>query len=263
MANVLFLRRLEPGFWWIAWNDVIRNEVLNGTFEAAERKFLERFLQPGMTVLDIGAYYGLYTLTASVCVGEKGHVIAFEPSPFQRKRLQWHLRVNRCQNVRVENFALGMVESQQTLFSVPGECAGYSGLRSPEVGAKIEPIPVQVKTLDTYLRGSQISAVDLIKIDVEGGELDVFRGAAELLGQRSRPLILCELEDIRTAAWGHKARDTATFVEGFGYRWFRTTPDGGLAPWDGSTPGDERNFVAIPPERMTQVEETTRNEAGS
>jgi len=263
LSKAHFVTRLEPGFWWLAWEDVIRDSVLDGTFEAGERKFVQRFLQPGMTVLDIGAYYGLYTLTASICVGVNGQVIAFEPSPFQRKRLRWHLRINRCRNVLVENVALGKEESEQTLFSVPGESAGYSGLRSPEVGANVEPISVQVKALDKYLHMSQIHTVDLIKIDVEGGELDVFRGAAELLGERSRPLILCELEDVRTAAWGHRARDTAAFVEGFGYRWFRTTQDGSLALWDGGTACDERNFVAVPPERMTQVEEMIRNEIRS
>jgi FkbM family methyltransferase len=259
MAKFLFVTRLEPGFWWIAWKDVIRNEVLDGTFEAAERRFVERFLQPGMTAVDIGAYYGLYTLIASVAVGSQGRVVAFEPSPYQMKRLRWHLRLNRSRNVRAEDVALGRVEGEGTFFSVPGGAAGFSSLRRPDVGAEVRPILVRIMTLDSYLRQHSVGTIDLIKIDVEGGEMDVFRGAENLLRQELRPVILCELQDVRTEAWGHKARDTAAFIESFGFRWFRPLSDGSLVSSLEDTGGSERNFVAIPPERMGRIKEMIKD----
>jgi FkbM family methyltransferase len=254
-SSIPAVKRMDQGFLWIAWNDVIRDTVLQGNFEIAERKFVERFLQPGMTVLDIGAYSGLYTLTASVRVGRAGHVIAFEPSPYQRKRLQWHVWLNRCGNVRIENTAIGGKEGEEIFFSVRGRSAGYSGLRPPEVKAATRPIPVRVTTLDSYLRQFAVGSVDFIKVDVEGGELDVFKGAVNLLKQHLRPVILCELEDIRTEVWGYKAKDAAAFVKSFGFRWFRPLPCGRLTSLGDIWAQNERNFVAVPEERMTQFNE--------
>jgi FkbM family methyltransferase len=262
-SSILVVKRMDQGFLWIAWNDVIREAVLQGNFEMAERKFAERFLQPGMTVLDIGAYSGLYTLTASVRVGREGHVIAFEPSPFQRKRLQWHVWLNRCSNVRIENAAIGSKEGEEIFFSVRGRSAGYSGLRPPEVEAATRPIPVRVTTLDSYLRRHSVGSVDFIKVDVEGGELDVFKGAVDLLRQQVRPVILCELEDVRTEAWGYKAKDAAAFVESFGFRWFRPLPCGKLTSLGDNWSQCERNFVAVPEERMTQFKEIADEETRS
>src|SRR6266478_1680846 len=257
-SRARFVRRLEPGFWWIAWEDVISNSVLDGTFEVGERKFVQRFLQPGMTVLDIGAYYGLYTLTAWARIGKQGRVIAFEPSPFQRKRLEWHLRLNRCHNVEIESVAVGGFEGKHTLFSIKGESAGYASLRHPEVGASVDLIPVLVTTLDKYLRKREISTVDFMKVDVEGGELDVFRGATELLRRQPRPVVLCELEDIRTEMWGHKAKDCAAFLDGLGYRWFATQIDGSLVPVIEISEVPNRNFVAVPEERVVQLKELVK-----
>jgi FkbM family methyltransferase len=61
--------------------------------------------------LDIGAHHGLYTLLASRRVGRRGMVVAFEPSPRERRRLAKHLRVNRCANVEVEACAVGDASS--------------------------------------------------------------------------------------------------------------------------------------------------------
>jgi FkbM family methyltransferase len=250
---------MEPGFLFLTWHDVIREEVLSGEFEKAERKFVESFLRPGMTVLDIGAYYGLYTLAASVQVGREGRVIAFEPSPHQMKRLRLHLLLNRSKNVRTETMALGRVEGDGTLFSVPGGAAGFSSLRRPSLVPAVQSIPVRIMTLDGYLRRHSIETVDLIKIDVEGGELDVLKGAEKLLQQELRPVILCELQDVRAEAWGHTAKDASDYLEGFGYQWFRPLPDGGLAALLESSDQQERNLIAVPPERMSQVEEMIKD----
>jgi len=64
VAKVPRFTRLPFGVWWIARNDNVGEALLAGEFENAERAFVERFLRPGMTVLDIGAHHGLYTLLA-------------------------------------------------------------------------------------------------------------------------------------------------------------------------------------------------------
>lgn len=257
------IRRMEPGFLWIAWNDVIRDEVLGGTFERAERRFVQRYLQRGMTVLDIGAYYGLYALTASVKVGNEGRVIAFEPSPRQFRKLRLHVRLNRCRNVRVENVAVGSGETRAILYSVGGKFGGYSSLRRPPIEEAMQAVHVNTTTLDNYLREHSVGDVDLVKVDVEGGEFDVFKGAENLLRRKARPVILCELEDVRAEVWGHKARDVAAFISSFGYTWFKTTIDGSLAMLPEGLDRSERNFVAVPAERIEQMEGVILSGLGS
>jgi FkbM family methyltransferase len=259
ISKLTLIKRLDPGFLWIAWSDVIREQVLAGNFERAELNFVCRFLKPGMTVLDVGAYYGLYTMTASIKVGDHGQVIAFEPAPYQMKRLRWHLMLNRLSNVKAEALALGDVENDRVLFSVPGRSAGYTSLRRFEIEAAVMPIPVKVTTLDNYLRKHCVNTVDFIKVDVEGGELDVFRGAAELFRHSPRPVVLCELEDIRTKNWGHSAKDCAEFLESLSYRWFSTQRDGSLLPIQVLSEVSDRNFVAVPEERIPELKELIKD----
>jgi FkbM family methyltransferase len=253
------VKRMESGFLFIVWNDAIRQAVLSGQFENAERRFVERFLQPGMVFLDVGAYYGIYALTASNRIGSSGRVIAFEPSPLQFKRLRWNLLLNRCKNVRVENMALGNREGEVEFFAAKGGSEGFSGLRAPRVDALVRSIRVKLATLDNYLQRQAVGTVDFIKVDVEGGELDFFKGAENLLRQMPRPIILCELQDVRAEAWGHQAKDTAAFVKSLGYRWFKPLRGGSLARLQDNVGQYEGNFVGVPEERIAQVEEMIRD----
>jgi len=63
-------------------------------WDVRELRLLQRFLTPGMTVIDVGAHHGLYAILAARQVGATGRVIAFEPAPSVRRRLRWHLRLN-------------------------------------------------------------------------------------------------------------------------------------------------------------------------
>jgi FkbM family methyltransferase len=84
-----------------------------------------------MTVLDVGAHNGFYTLLASKRVGPTGQVIAFEPSPRERQRLLSNLWINGCSNVIVEPVALADEDSVATLFVVSGAETGCNSLRPP------------------------------------------------------------------------------------------------------------------------------------
>src|SRR6266566_2981276 len=78
--------RFPFGPWWLLRNDVIGATLLDGTFENAERLFVEKFLKPGMTVLDISANQVFYTLPSSHKAGPRGKVFAFRPFPSREIR---------------------------------------------------------------------------------------------------------------------------------------------------------------------------------
>jgi len=240
--------RLPFGAWWIAENSALDFNLLTIGFENAEIQFVSRFLQPGMTVLDIGAHHGLYTLLASKRVGRNGKVFAFEPSPRERRRLVRHVRLNGCSNVQVEPYALGNSQTQADLFLSGGTNDWCNSLRRQAAGGDSQPVRVDVLPIDEYLAKSGFDRVDFIKLDVEGAELGVLKGAAKLLNTSLRPVILCEVQDQRTAPWEYAASKIIEYLSSCGYSWFQLDGKGStypLAIMDGDYDG---NFVAVPEE---------------
>src|SRR5438445_9633985 len=116
--------RLPFGAYFIRRNDFLGINL--PIFEARELAFAERLLLPGMTVLDIGAHQGLYTLLASRCVGPSGRVFSFEPSPRERRAMRLNLTINFCDNVMVQALALGSEETTADLYVVDEYNTGYN-----------------------------------------------------------------------------------------------------------------------------------------
>ena len=245
--------RLPFGAWLLMENSSVDSEVLWRRFEVAELLFVERFLQPGMTVLDIGAHHGLYTLLASKQVGGSGKVIAFEPAPRERRLLSRNLRLNFSSNVRVESCAVGSDVSKAELFVVEGHDDGCNSLRPPAVAATAKTISVDVIPLDEYLSKTSLDRVDFVKIDVEGGEQEVLRGAAGLLSGSYRPVFFVEVQDSRTSPWGYPAFEIVHLLDRAGYDWFQILDDGSLAPAEVHDQTYDANLVAVPRDRVAEV----------
>src|SRR5271154_2165133 len=119
--------RLPFGAWWLVRRDNAGLPISQGQFESSATAFLSRFLQPGMTVLDIGAHHGLYTLLASKRVGPQGKVFSFEKSTRERTALLQHLRINHCANVVVEPFAVGATNGNLNLCALSDLPNGHNG----------------------------------------------------------------------------------------------------------------------------------------
>jgi FkbM family methyltransferase len=256
--GVLVPFRLPFGGWFLAGNSSVDADLLSGGFESAELLFVQRYLKPGMTVLDIGAHHGLYTLLASKRVGGNGKVIAFEPSPRERKQLRRNLRVNFCSNVRLESYALGKERSQTDLYVVEGGEDGCNSLRPPVVNAKTKPVRVDVTPLDEAAPRLGVTKVDFIKLDVEGAELDVLAGGLNFLQTTKRPVFLVEVYDIRTRPWGYEAREIVRFLDRLSYRWFQLLKDGSLRLVSSTLDAYDANLVALPAERMDEILDSLR-----
>lgn len=241
--------RLPFGSWWMAENDFCSRSILREDFENAEWGFVDRFLEPGMTVLDVGAHHGFYSLLASAKVGTTGRVIAFEPSPREREKLLRNLALNECKNVTVEDCALADTAGQQELILVGSNNSGCNSLRRPNVAGPTSSVAVRVATLGGYLAEHPLPPVDFIKLDAEGAELAILKGASTILESRPRPLIQCELEEIRTRPWGYHPREVVALLDTMGYCWFQAHSGGALRPVEDKTKMDG-NFFAVPEERM-------------
>lgn len=244
--------RLPFGAWWLAGKSALDDDLIHEGFEDAEMKFVQRFLRPGMNVLDAGAHHGLYTLLSSRQVGRGGRVIAVEPSPRERKRLERHLRVNGCRNVTVQSCALGDERREAELFLVEGREDWCNSLRPPQVDARTVRVQVAMERIDDLLEQVGVERMDFIKLDVEGAELSVLQGASRTL-VASRPVILAEVQDVRTRAWGYAAREVLELLSQARYRWFALTANGNLHPISTQLRMYDANLVAIPEERVAET----------
>lgn len=253
------LIRLPFGAWWIARNDDIGQPLREGQFETAEADFVGKYLQPGMTVLDIGAHHGLYTLLASLRVGNGGRVFSFEPSVRERKALLQHVRLNRCKNVSVQDAAVGNENKEASLFVVEGSQTGCNSLRPPVVASGTSSARIKVARLDDWLREQSIDRVDFIKLDVEGGEREALQGAERLI-DCFRPVLFAEVQDIRTRPWGYPAKEIIEQMIQRKYKWFGMAPNGFLSALDVSANEFDGNFVACPEERLPELQKFVKTD---
>jgi FkbM family methyltransferase len=243
---------LPNGTWWLFEMNFIGSSILEGGYENAECNFERRFLKPGMTALDIGANCGFHSLLLSKSVGPGGRVLAFEPSPSDRKKLRVNLAMNFCRNVSVLPWALGEEDGDATLYVVEGNTV-LNSLRSQANAKTATPTRVVVRPLDKVLRELRVEKVDFIKLDVEGAELPVLKGAARLLGTVPRPVILCEVQEETSRAWGYSSRQIVELLSAREFVWFRLDDHGDLVPVTEERSGFGRNLVAVPAESLQSV----------
>jgi FkbM family methyltransferase len=180
---------------WISLNPRTGKSVLLGEGEPLVQQALSDHLCPGMTFYDLGANIGFFSLLASRLVGSEGHVFSFEPDPVIFLRLRQNLSQNGFHHAIAEERAAW---SEST--SVPFACANISqsadrglGHISTNPADTSDLILVGCVSLDDYCTSHP--APDFIKCDVEGAELDVFRGAANTLRQW-HPTIVCEMHSV-------------------------------------------------------------------
>lgn len=250
--HMLIPLRLPFGVWWLAEEGFQDQQLLVGEYESTERKFVEKLLRRDMTVVDVGAHHGLYTLLASKCVGWHGRVVSIEPSPRECARLEKHLRLNRSSNVELIACAAGEDPGDAELYVVDRFNDGCNSLRPPATPESVRTVRVRVRRLDDILSELEVSKVDFMKLDVEGAELSVLYGALKLLNRDSRPAMLVEVQDLRTRPWGYAARELLQFLMRMNYQWFAIAAKGALLPISCVEETYDANLVAFPAERTEE-----------
>jgi FkbM family methyltransferase len=171
--------------------------LLYGPFEDAELRFAAGIIGRGDTVMDVGANIGLFTVVLARAVGPDGRVIAIEPVSGNADRILANLGLNRLANVCLLQAAAGREDGHVDL-NMSNDPAYPSIHQVAECKANGSSIRVAVQRLDGIWQDSGKPHISFIKIDVEGAELEVLRGARELLAQ-CRPDLLLEANDRLTA----------------------------------------------------------------
>jgi FkbM family methyltransferase len=149
-----------------------------GSYEVKKQIEISKILRSGQTFYDVGANAGFFTLLGAKCVGASGRVISVEPLTRNIEMLEKHLSINGITNVRVVGKAISD-HVGTACFSIEGHSTSKL---SPEGQAKIE-----VTTLDALVDEIGFPP-DLVKVDIEGAEIDLLRGAKKVL-EKFRPII--------------------------------------------------------------------------
>jgi FkbM family methyltransferase len=209
-----------------------------------------------MVVLDVGANLGLYTCLAAKRVGPTGQVHAFEPVAGIFQRLRRNLELNRLPGVVSNRCCLAASAGVRTITVCGGDRGAWSSLAAPGLDVRLSTEEVEATTLDGYVAAKGLTKVDLLKLDVEGAELEVLQGGAGLLSRDPRPLVLCEIEDVRAQAFGLLGRDTAAFLADRRYQWHEFGGRPGapeLSPIPVLEAYPSGNYLGVPEERASLV----------
>lgn len=162
-----------------------RSFDLYGEFSQAEAAMFEQVLRPGMVAIDVGANIGAHTVVMSRAVGAGGAVVAFEPQRVVFQMLCANLAINRLENVRTIHAAAGAEAGTLLVPSIDYSAGGNFG--GIELGHHDKGEAVEVRTLDSQ----PLDQCQFIKIDAEGMENEVLKGAGESLS-RFQPILYVE-----------------------------------------------------------------------
>jgi FkbM family methyltransferase len=188
-------------------------------YEEGTTALWSELLKHARTVFEVGANIGRYTFLAATSLRDRGKIHSFEPNPEVFGWLSGNLKRNQIANVRPNQIALSDIDGKAT-FHLPKNREWCVGSLIEGFASQTEPITIDVMRFDTYCAKFSVVKVDLIKIDVEGAELNVLKGMGRLL-MDWKPDIICEVLD------GYK-QPLAEFFEATPYRKFLIAEDGSL-----------------------------------
>jgi FkbM family methyltransferase len=193
------------------------------------------FVQRGDVVLDVGANVGTHAVFLSHVVRAEGKVLAFEPlTPNVDALLETIRRRSRISNISIIQTAVGNPgkSPQEVVIRVPGNDLTQASLRLQGAGSwqgqtSVREYKVLLTSLDAESEVQALPSIDFIKIDVEGGELDVWKGAAETV-RRHHPLVYCEVYEKWATSFGYTPGDLLAFARSLGYTGGRAISKGAV-----------------------------------
>jgi FkbM family methyltransferase len=187
--------------------------------ETAEEKFFAGLDLRDTVVYDIGGFEGLLTMFFSQTAKR---VVTWEPNPVSRRRIATNLELNKIENVVLRDVGLSNVRGECTIAYdplMPGAASGADAVAAQirSTASRVVEQRIQTVRLDDDIPEQSLSAPGFIKIDVEGMELAVLRGAEATL-RTFRPALFLELHGADDADKRRNARDIADTLWSIGYR---------------------------------------------
>ncbi len=165
-----------------SWNISSGSKFIRGEYEPENTRAIEDLVHPRDVVFDIGAHVGYFTVLMSQRVGPQGRVVSFEPRDINLDFLRQHVRINRCDNVKIIDACVGDHAGAAKLETRVGTGKGHV---SDEGN-----VEVRMVVLDELVKSGDLPAPQFMKIDVEGGEMMVLEGAREIIETHHPRMVL-------------------------------------------------------------------------
>lgn len=200
--------------------------------DAAQLAYLERTVVPGMTVVDVGANIGGAALLAAKLMHHRGRLYAFEADPDTYAALRANFEFNRLPpHFEALNCAIAAGEGDVTLYRFPRFAASWNSIARYEAHGITPENSVDVKatSLDGFAQQRGLTSIDVLKVDVEGAEPEVFAGAARLLRERAVRRVMFEVSRVPLEGSGHRVEDVIEPLLTAGYVLHAIDPEGQLS----------------------------------
>ncbi|MGM4961888.1 FkbM family methyltransferase [Tardiphaga sp. 1201_B9_N1_1] len=196
---------------------------LGGSYERQTKARLRNLVVPGSLVLDIGANIGAHTLSLAQLVGPNGKVIAFEPTEFAVRKLRANVALNPslAPRITVNHCYLTKDDSTQVPTAIYSSWPLERGTdRHPQhLGREMRTSEAAARSLDSIIKEQSDRPVHLIKMDVDGYECDVLRGATQVM-QEMKPIFVMEIAPYCLDERGASLDELLTYFAPHGYKFY-------------------------------------------
>ena len=200
-------------------NGVERSIYNTGTYEKGTLFVIGNILREGDIFVDVGANIGLMSLFATSIVKDTGKIIAFEPNPETLRILKSNIELNNASNIETSYYALGKEEKEAKVYDRWDYNRGSATLIKPEI--ETDSYDVHVIPLVNYFKKDP--TIRLIKIDVEGYELEALMGTGNILAGKEPPMLIVECSEMRDNTSKEGLVELYEFLKGVNqYRLFKS-----------------------------------------
>jgi FkbM family methyltransferase len=219
-------------------DELSRVVYYRGSVDRALERWLVTWLGPSDLYVDVGAHIGSIVSLAASAIGATGSIVAFEPSPDSLAKLHQAVRDSGRTNIEVRPEAIGAATGTAEILA-PLDHWAHQTSRASLVPASGLGAGVRVPTVTLdQVFGDDKRRIRLLKIDVEGHERSILRGARQLLTRRSCDAVLMELNPGALAGAGATVDDLVADMDEAGYEPFKVEPDGTPRSWRPAVPTD-------------------------
>lgn len=210
-----FMLNIDP-----IYDDGVEESIYyTGTYEKGTLYIIQHILNIGDVFIDVGANIGLMSIFASSLVSDTGRIIAFEPNPTTMGLLEGNIKLNSISNIETSVYAIGNSEQASKIFERRDLNRGCASLIETDNDAEIYDI--KIIPLSKLFHSNE--RINLIKIDIEGYELEALKGAGEILSGNNPPMLIVECSELRENTHGFKSDDLYNFLIGLDhYRLFKS-----------------------------------------
>lgn len=223
--------------------------------EQAEQLLISKLVQPGMLAFDVGANTGDYSILLSKLVGSLGKVYSFEATSTTFTQLDKRLEQTECTNICAINKAVFSEDTEIEFNEFPEGFSVWNSIGKPQMlnpDGSGEYVPIVktelVKTvsLDSFCKNHNIENIDYLKIDVEGAESDVLKGATALLKKKAIKFIQFEIYQKMLEGLGRAAKSSFDILNQNGYECHRITSNGSIGEIVNDSNAFYENYIAFP-----------------